>query len=123
MPGTSPADQVQAASQQCHSQAEDETRFVNQHLVNDERAINIVTDDKGGARWRGGFRSRPITHATPDVLDSATGQVLRGELVEVSRREEMEYFLFGRFQGKDVYDKVPEAESWERTGRPPIKVR
>ena len=58
----------------------------------------------------------------PDAMDSVTGQVLRGELVEVSRREEMENFLGGRFHGKDVYNKVPEEESWEGTGKPPIKV-
>ena len=27
-----------------------------------------------------------------DVLDSTTGQILRGELVEAARKEEMEYF-------------------------------
>ena len=54
----------------------------------------------------------------PDTVDSVSGQILPGHLVEESRREEMKYF-----EAMNVYSKVPEAEAWGITGRRPIGVR
>ena len=39
----------------------------------------------------------------PDIVDSASGQVLKGHLVGKARQEEMEYF-----SGMNVYTKVSE---------------
>ena len=54
----------------------------------------------------------------PDIVDSASGQVLKGHLVGKARQEEMEYFF-----GMNVCTKVPEGEAWDRTGKRPIGVR
>ena len=54
----------------------------------------------------------------PDIVDSASGQVLKGHLVGKARQEEMEYFF-----GMNVYAKVLENEAWGRTGKRPIGVR
>ena len=54
----------------------------------------------------------------PDIVDSTSGQVLKGHLVGKARQEEMEYFF-----GMKVYTKVPENEAWDRTGKRPIGVR
>ena len=54
----------------------------------------------------------------PDIVDSASGQILKGHLVGKARQEEMEYFC-----GMNVYTKVPESEAWNRTGKRPIGVR
>ena len=59
----------------------------------DGREINIASDAEASAGRCGRTGSMPTSHVVPDVTDSVTGQVLRGELVEASRREEMDYFL------------------------------
>ena len=53
-----------------------------------------------------------------DIYDATTGQVLKGELVQVARKTEMEHF-----ESKGVWTKVPRAEAIKRTGKPPISVK
>ena len=52
------------------------------------------------------------------IMDATTGQVLGGELVNVARELEMEYF-----KAKNVYTKVPREDAYRRAGKAPITVK
>ena len=57
-------------------------------------------------------------HASGGFQDSVTGKELDPRLVGEARKEELDYFRAHR-----VYEKVPRAVCWARTGRAPIRTR
>ena len=55
---------------------------------------------------------------TGKILDSLTGQPLDPELVRKARQEELKYF-----KEKNVWNKRPRQEAYQRMGKPPISVK
>ena len=55
---------------------------------------------------------------TGDIFDATTGQLLKRELVQKAREEEMEYF-----KAKQVWVKRPVEEAQRMMGKPPISVK
>ena len=52
------------------------------------------------------------------IRDSLTKQQLPTDLVKIARRKELAYF-----ESKEVWRRVPIAEAWKTSGRPPVTVR
>ena len=66
--------------------------------------------------------SVPLEESNDDLLDQAwddhTGESLDAKKVNEARQLEMEYY-----DKVHVFDKVPTAQCWERTGKAPLKAR
>ena len=53
-----------------------------------------------------------------EYIDDVTGEVLNEDLVKAARAEEIKFL-----RDRSIYDKVPVAEAWHKTGRAPIDGR